>query len=147
MVLSGMAADADVLLDADTWSMYLGELRTGAGRFRAAKKVGLGARQITAWLKNRPALLEEAKDAALEAAEVVEDKLYEAAVAGEPWAVVRWLKERGEGWSEPAAGTGGGLNVGTLNLLVAPEELSRMMAALPAPPAAIEVGSTEVSEP
>lgn len=80
--------------DPDLFERYLGELRTGEGRSRAARAVGLDPRQVGVILSERQDLVEEVETAEQEMTDRVEAVLAEAALKGEPWAVVLWLKKR-----------------------------------------------------
>lgn len=113
--------------DEDAWQTYLGALRVGEGRHRAAKRLGLTARAVSAWLKVNPDRQLDVDDAEDEAVELVEDRLFEAATMGEPWAVQKWLTGRApERWKPESAGSR--LSAGTVNFnILDPAEVSRMM--------------------
>lgn len=119
------------LEDPDTFEQYLGALRIGEGPHRAAKRIGLTAAKVRNWLKSHPDESDLVAEAESEAAEAVEDRLYESALAGEPWAIQTWLRNRApERWKAEAKN--GALNVGTVNILqgIDPSELSRSMKEL-----------------
>ena len=117
-----------VLEDAEKWGRYLGELRTGAGRHRAARSVGVTRKAVEAWLSEHPKEAAAAAEAESEALEAVEDRLWEAAVTGEPWAVKMWLERRApDRWSERGAGGGGN----GVTLVVDPGELLALARGLP----------------
>lgn len=86
-------------------------------------------RAVTNWLKSRPLEAQEARDAEDEFTEQVEDKLAEAALAGEPWAINLWLKKRApERWADrERVNVGGNVNVVALS---SSSELGRMLTAL-----------------
>lgn len=120
-----------VLEDRSVFERYLGELRMGSGRHRAARSLGVSASAVSAWIKSagRESEAAEAQEAEEEALEKVEDVLFEAALAGEPWAVDKWLKHRApEKWSERALAAGGQLALGSGSDLAG--EVQRMALAL-----------------
>lgn len=146
MWYTGFMASPFVLEDPDKWQEYLGAIRVGQGKHKAAARVGTTARKVSAWLKTRPEQQEDLTDAEDAATELVEERLYEAALAGEPWAVSQWVRNRApERWK--AEQKANGLNVGTINVLsgVDPEQLSNMMRELKetTTPPAIETTAVE----
>jgi hypothetical protein len=111
-------------LTEDQWQKYLGELRVGSGRYRAARAVGKTKASMGNWLRHHADRASEAQEAEAEALEAVESVLWEAAQAGEPWAVKLWLKERApERWATTERGSRGATNV----LVVSPDDLARLV--------------------
>lgn len=91
------------ILSRDELSAYLEHIRLGEGLHRAARKIGVDPRLVRQARKVNPEFDEMVKEAETEAAEPVESVLYSAALAGEPWAVQLWLKQRSSArWSPPA---------------------------------------------
>lgn len=80
--------------DPELLERYLGEIRTGEGRSRAARAVGLDPRLVGKELMERQDLIDVIEEAEQEMTDKVEAVLAEAALAGEPWAVTLWLKKR-----------------------------------------------------
>lgn len=128
----------------EEWQRYLGELRVGSGRYRAARAVGKTKAAVEGWLKRHADRAAEAREAEAEALEAVEAVLWEAAQAGEPWAVKLWLKERApERWATTERGARGQTNV----LVVAPEDLARLVHETGAVGGDTEAGSGGPSSP
>lgn len=90
-------------ISEDAWALYLGALRTGSGPHKAAKELGAGwtKRKVDSYLAGRPDRRLEAEDAEDEAAGALEEVLYEMALAGDTWAMGKWLSHRApQRWKE-----------------------------------------------
>lgn len=82
---------------------YLDLLRAGHGRLSACRAVGIHPDTMRRFSRHSEEFRAAVADAEEEAAEPVEAKLYEAATAGEPWAVKEWLSKRATArWGDPA---------------------------------------------
>lgn len=73
---------------------YLALLRAGHGRIFSARQVGVAPSTVDKYRKASPEFAAGVAEAEEEASEPVEAQLYEAAKAGEPWAVKEWLAKR-----------------------------------------------------
>ena len=73
---------------------YLTLIRAGHGRVFSARQVGVWPGTVTKYRRASPEFDEAVREAEEEASEPVEAQLYEAAKAGEPWAVKEWLSKR-----------------------------------------------------
>jgi transposase-like protein len=78
----------------DVRLQYLALLRAGHGRINAARSLGISPDTVRRYARASEEFRESVAEAEEEAAEPVEAKLYEAALAGEPWAVTKWLAAR-----------------------------------------------------
>lgn len=82
---------------------YLALIRAGHGRLSACRAVGVHPDTMRRFARHSEEFKQAMIDAEEEAAEPVEAKLYEAALAGEPWAVKEWLTKRNRArWGDPA---------------------------------------------
>jgi hypothetical protein len=113
-----------VLDDEQHWQVLLGEIRTGMQLMTACKAAGVSKRALKEYVSTRPVRLAELSEAQEEAAEAVEEVLYAAAKAGEPWAVKMWLPAmNADRWGKQAEnrpGSGG--------LVLDPAELHELVA-------------------
>lgn len=112
--------------DPDLVERYLGCIRTGDLRYEAARSVGVTPRHVQLFAANHPEFADALADAEAEAAEPIERAVYEAAVAGEEWAVKLWLGRRQKDrWGETKA-------AGTTNniVIVTADELADLEARL-----------------
>lgn len=80
---------------------YVALVRAGSGLVRSARRLGVSPATVRAARKSDAVFDADVRDAQAEAAEPIEDVLYEAAQRGEPWAVQMWLKGAlRERWSD-----------------------------------------------
>lgn len=93
-------------------SAYLARIAMGAGRFQAAKAVGVHPETVRRFSRSSPEFKQAVIDAEDEASEAVELRLYAAAVDGEPYAVKMWLQARAKArWGVETASGGVTVNV------------------------------------
>lgn len=69
-------------------------LRKGKLRFEACRQLEVTPTQVQYAYRNDPDFRADVDSALLEATEPIEGALYQAALAGEPWAVQKWLQHR-----------------------------------------------------
>ena len=82
---------------------YLSDIRKGLRDSTAAKAVGVDTRTPRNFAERNPDFAERLELAHEEAADPVEQKLYDAALDGEPWAVNKWLEANSKRWRPKAA--------------------------------------------
>lgn len=118
--------------------VYLRLLRDGKGRFAAAAACGVHPETVRRHARASEDWREAVLEAEAEACEQVEDKLWEAALDGQPWAVDRWLSSRASNrWAREKVGGGVVVNVvGNVEVLVA--GVSELRAELEARRAVLE---------
>ena len=73
---------------------YLNQIRDGMRRTRAAEAVGINYRTVYQERLNNPEFAEKERLAEMEACDVVEDALYNAAISGNIRAIEMWLYNR-----------------------------------------------------
>lgn len=98
-----MAGAPFPLDDPERWETFLGLVRTGKTFGSAARTVGMTRAAVAAYLSGRPDRARDFLEAEAEATETIEEVLYEAASAGERWAVTMWLERRDRDRWAPAA--------------------------------------------
>lgn len=114
-------------------SAYLEWIRKGEGLSRSARRLGLDPKLFRDARRANEEFDEAVRAAEHEAAEPVENKLYEAALQGEPWAVKLWLERRSpERWNAPpiAVNVQHGLAPGTEQILALSQRLEERSKAL-----------------
>lgn len=80
---------------------FLELLGTGMGRYKAAANCGVHHSAVTRFRKATPGFEERMREAEIASTEIFEDKLREAALAGEPWALKFVLQKLGrESWKD-----------------------------------------------
>jgi hypothetical protein len=73
---------------------YLTELREGARRGAAAESVGISRETARVWMRDNAAFREQVEQAEMDANELVEDALFQAASSGNVTAIQVWLYNR-----------------------------------------------------
>ena len=79
---------------AEGWDKFVDHVRKGLRISEAAKRAGYSYTSVQARMREDPAFKEKVKLAEAEAAEPVEDSLFNAAINGNVPAAIKWLEKR-----------------------------------------------------